>query len=366
VELRAEYSTSDGPQSRGERIISSPALGDIDGDGQLEIAIGTNQKTTGTYGLAYVLAHDGTIQEGWPYGLFGAYTNALPFVGEGVPGSPALCDVDGDGTLEIGVHTIADAGKILRHDGTEFARLDRIQDDFGPFSNTGEPNANFIMINSGAWADMDEDGTPDYLIGSMGLEYANGLLDDGRRYDHDHHLSAWSGRVVDGTMGFLPAWPRVMEDLQFFLNPTVVDIDGDGRLEAINGSAGNVVHAFDLDGNEPPGWPKDAGSWLLGSPTVGDADGDGFLEVWASTRGGHVFAWSTPALASEAPRSWVGFRHDPANTGNCSTALRTYPELPEGCAADGCGLSGGAGVGGGVGLGLLLLLLLRRREQSLA
>ena len=360
MELRHTYDTSDGPQDRGERIISSAAIGDVDGDGHPEIVIGTNHNTTGTYGLVYVISHDGQVEPGWPHGLFGAYTNALPFVGEGVPGSPAICDVDGDGKLEVGSHTIADGGKILRYDGTEYGRLARVATDFGPFSNTGEENANVIMINSGAWGDLDLDGTPDYLIGAMGFEYANGLLNDGERHDHDHHLGAWSGNVVDGQLPFLPAYPRIMEDLQFFLNPSVVDIDNDGRPEAINTSAGSVVHAFDQDGNEPAGWPKDTGSWNLASPTVGDADGDGYLEVWAATRSGYIFAWRTTSEASTAIRDWVGFRHDPRRTGNCHTTLRTYPpiELEEGCAGCANAVMGGDAETRRRGKGPWLLLLL--------
>jgi hypothetical protein len=372
TELRSSYTTADGERSNGERIISSPALGDVDGDGTLEIAIGSNQKTTGTYGLTYLLHHDGTIDPNWPFPLFGAYTNALPYVGEGVPGAPTLCDVDGDGFLEVATHTIADSGKILNHDGTEYARLARVASDFGPSSNTSEPGANLIMINSGAWGDMDQDGVPDYLIGSAGFAYAQGLLDDGQRFDHDHLLSAWSGASIEpGRMEFLPGFPQVMEDMQFFLNPGVADIDGDGMPEAINASAGNVVHAFNHTGIEPRGWPKLTGQWILGSPAVGDADGDGYLDVWVGTRSGFLFAWTTDSVAQDAYRGWTGFRHDPMNTGNCHTALRTYPPPPEaveppteeGDACAGCNSSVG---GSGGGLLLLMGLAIRRRRATSA
>ncbi|MBJ95252.1 MAG: hypothetical protein CMP23_12390 [Rickettsiales bacterium] len=365
VELRAEYQTSAGPQSRGERIISSPALGDVDGDGFLEIAIGTNQKTTGTYGLGYVISHQGEIEEGWPQGLFGAYTNALPYVGEGVPGSPSLCDVDGDGRLEVAMHTIADSGKLLRWDGQEFAKLARIGADFGALSNTAEESAALIMINSGAWGDMNQDGRPDYLVGAMGFEYANGLLNDGRRHDHDHLLSGWSGAPVEAASGaklpFLEGFPQIMEDMQFFLNPAVVDLNGDGYPEAINGSAGHIVHAFDHLGREPAGWPKSTGQWILGSPALGDADGDGQLEVWVATRDGYLFAWQTGAIASDATRAWTGFRHDPARTGNCHTELRSYPPIPE--PEGGCSCSHLVGVPGSLSLLLLAFVVLRRREN---
>ncbi len=368
VELRTTYGDGD---SDGERIISSPAVGDVDNDGDVEIVIGTNEKTTGTYGLAYMLSHDGQQVEGWPASLFGAYTNALPYVGEGVPGSPTMCDVDGDGTLEIAAHTIADSGKIFRHDGTPFATLDRLATDFGGLSNTSEDAANLIMINSGAWGDLDSDGVPDYLIGSTGFEYANGLLDDGIRYDHDHLLSAWSGALDGDRMHFLRGFPQIMEDLQFFLNPGVADLDGDGWPEAINGSAGHILHAFNHEGDEPAGWPKQTGQWILGSPAVGDADGDGYLEVWTGTRSGYLYAWTTTSLAAEAYRGWTGFRHDPRNTGNCTTALRTYEPIPieDGCAGcqDGEGsLAGGEGAGaaGLAGLLLCLVAVSRRRATS--
>ncbi len=365
LELRTIY--GDG-ESNGERIISSPAVGDVDGDGFNEIVIGTNEKTTGTYGLAYLLSHDGQIQDGWPANLFGAYTNALPYVGEGVPGSPTVCDVDGDGTLEVAVHTIADSGKLLSWDGSDYSRLARLAIDFGPLSNTDEEAANLIMINSGSWGDLNQDGVPDYMVGSTGFEYANGLIDDGIRYDHDHLLSAWTG-VLDDSSGlpkneFLLGFPQIMEDLQFFLNPGVADINGDGQPEVINGSAGHLVHAFNARGEEPIGWPKQTGQWILGSPAIGDADGDGYLEVWTGTRSGFLYAWTTTSLASEAYRGWVGFRHDPANTGNCETALRTYEPIPiveEGCAAcEGEGSFAGRGTAGVFGL-LLLLATVRRR-----
>jgi hypothetical protein len=345
--------------------MSSPAIGDIDGDGHPEIVVGTNQKTTGTYGLGYAITHEGAIEEGWPAYLFGAYTNALPMVGEGVPGSPALCDLDGDGTMEVAMHTIADAGVMLNHDGSEYARFARVASEFGTGTNSSEPGAGLIMINSGAFGDLDQNGSIDYLVGSMGFEYATGLLHDGKRHDHDHLLSGWSGTTVDSSVGpkmpYLEYFPRIMEDMQFFLNPSIVDIDGDGFPEAINGSAGGILHAFNHQGREPAGWPKHVGQWILGTPVVGDVDGDGLLDVLTGTRSGWLYAWRTPAVASEAVRLWSGFHHDPWNSGDCSRALREYPPIEgvEGCGD--CESSLAPGGSGGWFLALLVPAIRRRR-----
>lgn len=374
LELRHEYDFFGELVSNGARIISSPAVGDIDGDGQLEIAIGTNQKQGGTYGLGYVLSHDGQVEPGWPISAFGAYTNALPFVGEGIPGSPAICDVDGDGTMEVAMHTIADPGRIYTFDGQEYARLDSVGSKFGPNTNAGEEAASIIMIQSGAWGDVDGDGTKDYAIGGSGFEYAAGLLDDGRRHDHEHLMNVWSGVSYEENglqrLGLLDAYPRVLEDLQFFLNPGIADLNGDGNPEVIQGSAGTLIHAFDVTGAEPDGWPKHAGGWVLGSAAVGDANGDGWLDVWTGTREGYLVGWTTTAPADTATREWVGFRNDPHNTGNCHTELRAYagPVLPEDPpvegppSCEGCASSqGGAGAWWGA-LALLGVVGVRRRR----
>ncbi|HCH66278.1 MAG TPA: alkaline serine protease, partial [Deltaproteobacteria bacterium] len=170
--------------------------------------------------------------------------------------------------------------------------------------------------------------------------------------------------------GFLPGFPRQVEDLQFLMAPAVADLNGDGSNEVVYGSAGGLLHAWNALGISPGGWPKNTGQWILGSPAIGDVDGDGYLDVVASTREGWVFAWSTRGPA-DRPVEWASQFHDAANTGNYETSIPVQvgppavpaagvPEKTGGCCKDDSTAEGG----------LLLLLPLglfgwgRRRQGS--
>lgn len=85
------------------RILDFPSLGDLDGDGRQEIVFWTDQTDPGTRGTrgVIVLRGDGTLMPGWPQ-----ITNAIGNNG------PALGDVDGDGRLEVVVSTLGGGADI--------------------------------------------------------------------------------------------------------------------------------------------------------------------------------------------------------------------------------------------------------------
>ena len=321
----------------GARIVSSPALGDLDGDGLADVVLGTNERLDGDDALVYAISASGELFPGWPVDLYCPENEILPYVGEGLPVSPALGDFDDDGLVEITTHAMIGYETVLDLDGSELLFTYKSASFYGDNSNVSD-SLLLPFVNNPSLGDITGDGVPDVVSGGAGFGYLEGMDDDGHRIAHDHAVSAWDG--TDGD--FLEGFPQQIEDLQFFMTPAIADIDGDGAMEVIAGSGGFMLHAWNELGVEPAGWPKFTGQWILASPAVGDIDGDGYYEVVVGTRAGWLFAWDTPAAVG-SPADWPMFGHDPHNTRNLQTPLQGYSAVDDD--GDDAG-DGGCGCGG--------------------
>jgi hypothetical protein len=309
------------PTPKGARIVSSPALGDLDRDGSLEVVVGTNEVYWFS-GRVYAFRSNGSILPGWPVwvpSLIPGGPSALPVVGQGVPSTPALADVDGDGTLEVGIAAVGGQGFLFKANGRRFVKLKSRARDFGPGSYAKDGPSLFSMT-SGSFGDLDGDGGLEFAAGTAGARAALTIAIPGLKLPFEHHLSAWNARTGE----YLPFFPLVMEDFQFFVIPAIADLEGDGLPEIIAGSGGYLLHAFNHLGQEPRGWPKFIGHWLVASPAAGDIDGNGLLEVVISTREGLLFVWDTEGPTHVGGRSsvqWQKSHHNQQNTGNFSSPL---------------------------------------------
>ncbi|HXC50111.1 MAG TPA: FG-GAP-like repeat-containing protein [Candidatus Limnocylindrales bacterium] len=353
--------------SIGTKLLSSPSVGDLDGDGHLEIVLGSNEEyvrgetsnffiSNPTFGLLsnsldnvngriYAVSRfgnddpalvetpnaSGPFLEGWPARLGMLTKDLLPTVGHGVTAAPALADVDDDGDDEVFINGNNGPAYLLQGTGLSyFGSTSGKYNVFNPsLTLASNPDASsddfpltFALLSSGAVGDFFSNGTLDFALPSVG---AHQLVDNqGPAFQGpgDHQLMAWSASDGHG----LPAFPQREEDLQFLSSPAVADIDGDSIAELLQGSGGYYLHAFRAGGGEPAGWPKFTGGWMVGAATAGDIDNNGTLDVVAITREGNLYAWGTGASYERSGTKsvqWATVSRDIHRSGNLNSGVAT-------------------------------------------
>jgi hypothetical protein len=224
------------------------ALGDLDGDDDLDAVV------TNWWGEepSVVWLNDGS-------GIFADSGQNLGFAFR-----PALGDLDGDGDLDIFMAEL-EANTVWLNDGS------------GAFSDTGQRLGTGITA-AVALDDLDGDGDLDALAGGWD-EAAKVWLNDGAGTfaEHDQSLSPASVHIHDLALG---------------------DVDGDGDPDAVMAVAsGDPNQVWFNDGT---GAFSDSGQQLRSSlahgVSLGDLDGDGDLDAvtahgdrWSGSSGGKIW-----------------------------------------------------------------------------
>ena len=196
------------PYQIDQTFYSSPAVGDLDGDGVYEIVSGTGSywRNDGQLRGRYVYCWD-------PYG----HLKWRADIGHVATSSPALADIDNDGKLEVIIG--AWDGKIYCLDENGYLQwsttlYDR---DGNSYSNLGEVAA---VKASPTVADIDGDGDLEVLVSFLWevvvLDHNGTQLTGPGSPDEEVYLAYWS----------------------LFSSPTVADIDGDDKLEIVVGGGG--------------------------------------------------------------------------------------------------------------------------------
>lgn len=199
------------PKPAGGPVQCSPAIGDIDGDGINDIAVGSNDQKL------YMWLSGNNSWKGYPTGGI-------------VKSSPALCDLDGDGKLEVIV-------------GSESGRL-FVFNWLGQFP---EGWANGIKLNnSGVYpiqsspvvGDVNGDGQVEIVVGCAdGNIYA--LYKDGTVHRENG--------VATGPIAWIRCCiPPDKPSAQVNTAPVIDDINNDGKVDVLAAGTGGV-YLFHFD-----------------------------------------------------------------------------------------------------------------------
>ncbi len=265
---------------------NSPAIGDLDGDGTMEIVVGTGGTSSGPSAKIIAFTTTGQVATGFPFVV------GMNSVGN----SPTLYDINNDGTLEIlirmkpdnnvnGIYAIDFRGQIVPG---------------FPFPITyGNPSACVAV------GDMDGDNIPELAYG--GVE----AVDSGK---------VW---VYNLSGALLPGFPARVYRTWVDGSVAIADVDGDGKGDVVCGTNGvssrpGLIRAFNYLGQELPGFPISPGNPLLTSfethPTLVDIDGDGDTEIFGGRLDKFVYAWDTPGVF-DSVKAWRTFKGNAARTG---------------------------------------------------
>lgn len=257
---------------------SSPALSDLDGDGGLDIVLGS-----------------------WHEGLFaldGANGSVLWMVTmtSTTNGSaPAIADVDGDGKPEV---VFARTDSLLVFQGETGAMLWKVPVE-------GD------LVMSPCAADLDGDGRPEVVFSETdvtraydgatgavlwtaegrflrqyGTTTAEDLDGDGKAEVLACTEQAGDGFAMcclDGMDGSL-LWthPLALSSLLYTPAPAVADLDGDEDLEIVSCYGDNDLAVLDASDGSVLWSTTLPGDWIVASPCLVDADGNGELEILVS------------------------------------------------------------------------------------
>lgn len=277
----------------------SPAMGDIDGDGDLEVVTAaralyawhhdgtevadgdSNPYTTGILSAAldangsavtlaaldgvagldivvtdsgndrvHCLDHTGAPLGGWPRQAGGRLRSA-----------PVIADLDGDGSWEVIVVDLTGVVYAWRSNGTEYRDGDTDATTDGVFFVSPGKRPHFESV---AVCDIDDDRDDEIVFSDSSAVY-----------------------VVDGAAS-MTGWPVDLEG-EVVGAPVSGDVDGDEALEILVRTRDDRMILLEKDGVIAAGWPRTLAidnPFIVPTPALADFDGDGTLEIAALTSSG--------------------------------------------------------------------------------
>jgi len=266
---------------------ATPALADIDGDGDLDAFVGDDS------GYVNLLLNVGSAVE-----------PDLSFLGPVLivdsDAAPALADIDGDGDLDAFIGEGTGEIRFFRNTGTSVSGNFVERPVLSPLAGID------VGLNAApTFVDIDGDADLDTFLGAA----------DGKVYFLQNNGNPVSPSLVVNQAGN----PLSAFDLGSYAVPTFTDLDGDGDSEAYVGqNLGQVPLLRNTGSKTLPSFEADLVGNPLGdvdvgtrsAPTFADLDGDGDLDAFVGGNDGKVNYFRNIATAPTAADNTVTVLED--------------------------------------------------------
>ena len=282
-----------------QRIVGQLALADLDGNLDLEIVAGTKSPTTNGQGQVFIWHHTGEIFSNWPQTVA---WNTEGSNSRSEVTSVVIADIDGDDDLEILAGTTNNAAGYNGSDPPPTYNLyawqhngNLVQGNWPTWARTNEWTSTAAIYGAIAAGDLNGDGINDIITGrDHSWLYAYSTQGE--------HLPNWP------VLNFVP--PQGEWDIDPHISfgisaPVLADLEGDGSLEYIiagkvrspdNQSINSALLVYEPEGTRSQSWSYPAlGNGILYSshssrqaPAIADLDHDGRLEIVVATLDGWI------------------------------------------------------------------------------
>ena len=340
-------------QTHDSKVIPTPAVADINGDGKPDVVVGLDDSILGTgpagAGVqAFLLAFDGrgtnaggivsgnpALLTGYPVkipGLVQGYGVAQDFVTQGVE-SPAIYDDPVNGPQAVVNANLFSQYRVDLKTATvsntpfALATIPAAAPNSCPTPNSIPPtfSANCTLVPFTTSASLGKVVTSApvpqvFQAGSSAPDVLLGITQTpGFGIRVDNGVSGW-----DPTTGAnLAQFSHYIQGLAFFGAPAIADVSGDGVPEVIQGADSSALTAYDSVTQQPAaGFPKWTGGWSLFTPATGDINGSGVTDVAEMTREGYLSVWSTAGNGCAGNSEAWHWHQDDRNTGHYGTDTR--------------------------------------------
>jgi hypothetical protein len=271
---------------------AQPILADLDGQGGMEIVVGSSEFPVGGSLLTAVKVSGGVVS-----------TCITPMLGS-TEAPVAAADLDGDGLPEVIAANVATTpGEEASQSALSIANWEIFTD---PDLPRGTENAAFYAVRLGGpfgapvMADIDRDGRPDVIVADRQGRFHAFRISVRTHLPGDPPSSYVVSSELSGWPATLPGGGRAVEvslgDLEHDGYPEVFQTGEDSRVAAFHWN-GAPRAGFPVQAGDPVAPADSSGTW---APLIADVDGDGFLDVIAILPDGRRLAYSRDGARIES------------------------------------------------------------------